>query len=455
MNITELNEKQDDVVEKLLKNHKNLLIAECGSGKTWIAKKYIDSLFSSKLITSFLVISPLKVISSSWKHVMSEFIYNNSHVQFLDDSFKKNTFIGDIVVCNREKLKLLKNKKFDLIIIDECSLFKNMKVTYSFAKTLCLNSKYVLLMTATPYTTGARDLLSQLKLINKKPLGNISNVTSKYYTKIYGLPHIYKAKKNICCDLAKDVKDNVIYVNINGDYPCKTNIKKYFIKMNKDIKNQYITMLDYGFVNFNNLFDKINVCPTTPMSKKNKLYQIVNGFVYYDENITKSNYIILDDYKYKCIYEIAKRCEGNVLFMYFFEAEKYLLEKNIPRIQFYKDSSDMEEKWNKGLIKYMGINIGSCSHGLNLQYGGYEIIWCSYPSSFEKFHQSNHRIIRWGQKNDVTIHLPIIKDSVEEDIYKNLVDKHKEHLGFLQNLNSCDDKPLYNFLEENVGVCEI
>lgn len=421
LDLNELNRKQNAVVEKLLMKPKNFLVADCGSGKTWIAKKYIEAVNPS----TCLVISPLKVLSSSWKHVGLQ------GFEFFESKTKKKD-VDDVnrCVCNREKLKLFANKKFELVIIDESSLFKvsGFKVFFKIIKNICQNAEKVLIMTATPFTTGAEDIYSQLALIGKYPLGNKTEVYKNYYTEVHGIRGAYKAKPNQYTFITEKVKSDIIYVDVKGQDICKVNYVTHNINMDPYVKTRYDFLNEHHFLTVL----KNEITCASKIVKLNKMYQILNGFVICTED---ESFTILSYYKYKEIQKITSSCAGNVLFVYFYEAEQAMLKETFPDIQFYKDSPVIEDEWNKGKIKYLGINVGSCSHGLNLQHGGSEIIWCSLPDSFEKFHQANHRIIRVGQNKDVVIHLPIIVESLEVKRLNNLRDKTAEHNKFLKSLN--------------------
>ncbi len=56
----------------------------------------------------------------------------------------------------------------------------------------------------------------------------------------------------------------------------------------------------------------------------------------------------------------------------------------------------------------------SGAYGVNLQYGGHDIVWYTMPWSLELYQQANFRLNRLGQANPVIIHRIITKKTVDE-----------------------------------------
>ena len=84
------------------------------------------------------------------------------------------------------------------------------------------------------------------------------------------------------------------------------------------------------------------------------------------------------------------------------------------------DSATSVHMWNTGKIDVLLAHPASCAYGLNLQSGGNHIIWYGLPWNPELFEQSNKRLHRMGQKNTVFIHVLLVKDSRDEDVFNTL-----------------------------------
>lgn len=88
-----------------------------------------------------------------------------------------------------------------------------------------------------------------------------------------------------------------------------------------------------------------------------------------------------------------------------------------------KTSEDFAD-WNAGKIQAALISPASAGHGLNLQDGGHILIWYSLVWSLELYQQTNGRLNRQGQKNVVTIHHIVCRDTIDEDVLAAL--EHKD-----------------------------
>ena len=87
-----------------------------------------------------------------------------------------------------------------------------------------------------------------------------------------------------------------------------------------------------------------------------------------------------------------------------------------------KESDDIKD-WNEGKIDVALIHPASAGHGLNIQEGGHILIWFGLTWSLELYQQTNARLWRQGQKDTVTIHHIVTKDTVDEDVLAALASK--------------------------------
>lgn len=87
-----------------------------------------------------------------------------------------------------------------------------------------------------------------------------------------------------------------------------------------------------------------------------------------------------------------------------------------------KESKDIKD-WNGGKIPVALIHPASAGHGLNIQSGGHILIWFGLTWSLELYQQTNARLWRQGQKETVTIHHIVTKNTVDEDVLSALASK--------------------------------
>ena len=79
--------------------------------------------------------------------------------------------------------------------------------------------------------------------------------------------------------------------------------------------------------------------------------------------------------------------------------------------------------WNAGKIPVALIHPASAGHGLNIQAGGHILIWFGLTWSLELYQQTNARLWRQGQKQTVTVHHIVTKNTVDEDVLAALASK--------------------------------
>lgn len=87
-----------------------------------------------------------------------------------------------------------------------------------------------------------------------------------------------------------------------------------------------------------------------------------------------------------------------------------------------RESKDIKD-WNDGKIQVALLHPASAGHGLNIQSGGHILIWFGLTWSLELYQQTNARLWRQGQKETVTIHHIVTKNTVDEDVLSALASK--------------------------------
>ena len=87
-----------------------------------------------------------------------------------------------------------------------------------------------------------------------------------------------------------------------------------------------------------------------------------------------------------------------------------------------KSAEDIE-LWNSGFIPVALIHPASAGHGLNIQSGGHILIWFGLTWSLELYQQTNARLWRQGQRETVTIHHIVTKNTVDENVLAALASK--------------------------------
>ena len=81
-----------------------------------------------------------------------------------------------------------------------------------------------------------------------------------------------------------------------------------------------------------------------------------------------------------------------------------------------KAAAQAVEDWNAGKLRVLIAHPAAFSHGLNLQFGGHVICWCSLPWSLDHYEQTIMRLAREGQRAPETIsYATVAEDTVEDE----------------------------------------
>lgn len=436
---------QDYSKDFILSHKKCGLFLDMGLGKTVTSLTAIDLLFNDYFeIDKVLVIAPKAVSENTWSAELDKWEHlKNLTVSVIKGTAKQRVAAlekrADIYTISRDNITWLVdylkgNWKFDTLIIDELSSFKNhSSKRFKKLKTVTPLFKRVIGLTGTPSPNSYLDLWSQIYLLDRgERLGKtITEYRRKYFDAFSrGMYTEYKLKdgakekidkllSDICVsmkakDYLKDLKDPIFI-----DIPAVLDPKE--MKLYKDMAKEAIAKLD----------DENLVVALSAAVVTNKLLQMANGAVY-DEN---RNTHIIHDKKLETLSEIVESAgEEPVLVFYNFQSDLDRIQDRFPNAVKF-DSSKIDD-WNKGKIKMLLLHPASAGHGLNLQEGGSIIVWFGLNWSLELYLQANARLARQGQKNAVRVYRIIAKNTVDERVLETLNGKKMRQDELLARLKA-------------------
>ena len=441
-----------------IETHKEaMLLLDMGLGKTVISLTAILNLMFDRFeVKKTLVIAPLRVANTVWPEEKNQW----DHTHFLRMSVitgsakqRKEALCtsADIYVINRENVKWLiaffEDEKipwpFDMVVIDELSSFKNHKSQrWKALRKVRPMIRRMVGLTGTPASNGLMDLWAETYLIDSgKRLGRFigryreaffkADGMNPYTGIVYNYSPLPGAEKDIyerISDISVSMKSKD-YLNM----PERIEVNHY-VEMDTKEKRLYDKMKDQLLVTLDG--ETIDASNAAVLS--GKLMQMANGAIYNDKKEVKR----IHNKKLLMLSDLIEQANGqNVLIAYWYKHDlsrivDYLKELGYaPReIRTDTDISD----WNASRIPIGLISPASAGHGLNIQKGGHILIWFSLIWSLEMYQQTNARLWRQGQKDVVTIHHILTKDTIDEQIQKalsrkettqsSLIDAVKAHL---------------------------
>ena len=418
------------------------LLLDMGLGKTSITLTAIrDLMLDDLVISKTLVIAPLRVARDTWPAEARKW----DHLADLDIS----VIVGDlkartaalnqrafVYVINRENVKWLVEYyqqnglrwDFDCVVIDELSSFKNhQSQRFKWLRKVRPFVRRWIGLTGTPTSNGLMDLWAEIGILDGgerlgrfigrfreayfKPgsMNPATGVVFAYVPRPGAEEQIYERISDITISMkALDYLRMPECVYVNHEVVMSAAERKLYDQLRTDL----IIPLEDGDI------DAVNAS-----SLSNKLLQMANGAVYDENKETR----VIHRRKLEKLEDLIEAANGQpVLIAYWFKHDHSRIMEHLTAAGYeprdIKESKDIKD-WNEGRIPVALIHPASAGHGLNIQQGGHILIWFGLTWSLELYQQANARLWRQGQKQTVTIHHIVTKNTVDEDVLAALAGK--------------------------------
>jgi SNF2 family DNA or RNA helicase len=427
---------------------------DMGLGKTVTTLTALIALIYSMRAVKVLLVGPKKVAKNTWP----EEIHSWEHTR---DALRYSVVIGtekqrlealraeaDIYMINADNLawlervlthyKLLvttgdkKRSPFDVVVIDEADLFKNrdsqrFKVMRRFARL----ANFVIELTGTPATEGYHHLWAQFYLLDG---GNrldpaYTRFLETYFTNV-GSPEtpkwVPKSKqaKAVIHDKIKDIT----FTLRADDYlklPSVNRVIRY-VDLDPAERAIYNTMAKKALVQ---LSDGSIIRAQSHAAVNQKLAQLSNGQVYDEFKQTH----VVHRRKLEELQLIYTEAQGNPLLVaYEFAHDRDLIAREFGAAIFDDDKST-ENAWNDGKLPMMLIHPKSGGHGVNIQFGGHNLVRYGIAHSLGLYLQLLKRLQRPGQTSPFVNEFFIFtRDTLDEVILTDCIEtKNYTHEGLL------------------------
>jgi SNF2 family DNA or RNA helicase len=424
---SQLHKYQQTSVEYIKENQKCALFQQCGLGKTISTLTAISELIDIRRV---LIIAPLRVAKTVW-HIEATKWQHTQHLTFSiitgTEKQRANALTSDalIHVINVENLVWLVKKselkpKYDLVVFDEFSLFKNHSSDrFKAAKALCKTVKRVIGLTGSPAANSIHDLWSQVFLLDggERLFSAVTKFRAKWFDASWN-GYSYTPKENAPIEITQKIEDICLSMKANDylDMPpivhneIKVDIGAAARNVYKQIKKELIVEVEKETIEATNAAVLVGKC-----------IQIANGFLYSEDKSVNE----LHDAKLDALQSIISESNSPILLFYTFQADLTRLQKRFD-VQTLKENSEQKViDWNNGKIPLLACHPASAGHGLNLQQGGNTVVWFGLTHSLELFEQANARIYRQGQDKTVFIHYILADNTIDESVLYALRNKEK------------------------------
>lgn len=450
MNTSELKNYQKQALEQLSQRHELAVFFEQGLGKTRIILEEIRD--TEPVFT--LVICPKSLIPT-WRDQVEQWLppfYHTNTVKKVDE-FQQGRYLINLVSVDffSRKKKLDKFESFlnenTYVVIDESSTIKNMQSSARAKNILklfknCPGKKRIL--NGTPITQTPFDLYSQMTFINRGVFEQKSFWAFKNYygemkfrhlTPFTGFNELVRYRNME--ELMSRTKEFSISLNKKEaelELPDKI-FQKISIELEGNQLAMYNNLLQNCIINCGNNSDMLI---TEALTVITKLRQILSGFVYVDNEdmIFSANNV-----KLNTLLDIMEFNPGkNVLIWCVFQQEAVIIsealtKKNISNVAVFSTVPiEKTGDYVSGKVSTLIITQKKGSRGLTLVNTDIVIFFSNSYSVAERV-QAEDRCHRIGLKHSVLYYDLVVKRTIDENLYKSLVEKREFNATLMEWLS--------------------
>jgi hypothetical protein len=420
---------QQNAVDRLYNHDQTMLIAGMGAGKTIISLTAIQALMRDRVLDKVLIFAPLKVCQEVWRQEAEKWEHTAGvNITFCTgtpaqrrDAVHLAQWQGGIMLLNFENMAWFfetykKDHGFDGLLIDELSKLKGGGKGFKKMRNHIDSFRWVAGMTGTPAAEDFEGLFYQVYSIDR---GERFGGRKDTFMRTYFFPTDYN---EYAWELLPDGAERItakladlVYTvpDYRHELPSLT-MEKWMVDLPSGVKTVY------------DQFEKtlvLDVPGHTPQTADNmavmsgKLQQLAGGSLYMEDEFGErvDTFHLHDDKVVACKALIQGLGEAPVVLTYWYKHELERLEKAFPTA-VNLNSPGANDLWNAGKIKILLVQPLSCSHGLQLQFGGQHMIFFSPIWSNDIMEQMVARVWRKGQVDPVTVWEILAAGTIDEMI---------------------------------------
>lgn len=437
------------------------IFADPGLGKTGIVLSTLRILKKCNPNYKALIIAPLPVVINTWPEECRDWQDFEGFKTVVLHGRDKEKLAGqeaDIYVLNAENIfwlfdlivKEFDEFPFDMLVIDESTLFKN----WSSKRTKVLREfrdffDKIILLTGTPTPKGLMDMFAQMYLIDGgDSLGKyITRFRTKYFDPCGYKNKNWELREGSDTLIKKAITGNTLRIE-RGDVIDMPALNEIVIPVLLPPKIQKIYD-EFEKKMFSEVEGDGIFIPSKSMYY-NVCRQLAAGILY------KPNELFIDVGAKKKIYEThtakldaLERLSDDMylsplLVAYQFNFNREQIKKHAigkrSKVLEGTDKQTQLSQYKKGFlageIPILAVHPASVSHGLNLHKGpGRSVVWLSPTNNLEHYIQLNDRIYRPGVGGPVNIYVLVAKNTIDEVVYSDLKKAQTGQSDFLESLS--------------------
>lgn len=437
-----LHNYQERIVSHIENHPRCILSVDMGLGKTAAVLAYIERAEPA----SVLIIAPKRVAETTWLQEAQKWGFKCADKMTIaaGTKAKRAKALSDkskpYKVISRDNLgDLAWSDRFDLLVIDELTTFKNVQAART-KQVLQIIADKVVGLTGTFLANGAIDIYGQIAAVGLLQkfcagLNFFAWRAMNFHDALQGSGlqfQKWKLDKDVTVEKLLAPIRAQIFTLTAADYLTIPPVSSMWhkVELAPETRRAYDDL--QAFLGFE--LDGCNLTVSEGAAFA-KLQTLCNGFIYDENGVAIRG---KDSAKLDAVADFCERCKAegeNVLLFYAFREEAVWLKEMLDRKKITAESvkkAGFMDRWNAGDIDVLFAHPASAGHGLNLQHGGRVIVWSSLTYNYELWAQANARLARQGQTRPVQIHYFAAENTCEARVWNALQNKHKQQNEFLK-----------------------
>lgn len=345
-----------------------------------------------------------------------------------------------VYIINREQVEFLveawgRDWPYRAVFIDESSSLKDHRTNRFKALAKVRRSGLIDRLhelTATPAAETYLHLFAQMYLLDLgERLGSNYTTFTERFFKHNKYNHTYKLLPGAEDEIAKLISDICLTMKAEDYLDLQKPISVLDrVELTPEQRKMYDILANDSVLE---LEDGVEIEAETAAALSAKLLQFTSGVLYEtrmdfcpitDEG-TKTRIVHpIHDHKIEKLRQLQEEaCGEPLLVAYHLNSSLDRLRQAFPEAIVMDRQGKAVKEWNKGNIPMLLVHPQSAGHGLNLQYGGHQIVFFDIPWSLELYLQTIGRLARQGQVKAVVVHHLVVSGTIDEVVVECLQNK--------------------------------
>jgi len=412
-----------------------------GRGKTITTLMAFQILKDAGLARRLLITASRNICEDVWPEEIEKFNDLNLSYSCMTGSQGRRldawNMDADVYMVNYENLwwfkesfgKQLKAEGFDMFVVDESSKFRNGKVKSRRRKSktgkkvqrrsafkavigMVPSFKRRVILTGTPIPKGYLNLWPQMYIVDQgRCLGQtMTGYRNKYFSPCGYKGYNWEIRDGAEVEIQEAISDRIHRAERDNSTPIE--FFDLSVKAPPEAREAY-RELEREFITE---WQGKTLIAANAAVATSKLRQAANGAVYYNR---EKEWTIIHDRKAEALAELIRELQGSpLLIAYEFGHDYEMMLKHGLKIPQYKgsraDKKALKNQWDNGDLPALAGQIDSMSHGLNFQYGGYNVLYYGMTFNLDAYEQFYQRVWRDGQEYQVNAYHLVMEDSVDD-----------------------------------------